>query len=175
EIGGAYGGIGDVGNADGHEPLLDGCSDGKLLLVAAVGLLGLHQLCVLHQRGRLGGDGAQDVMADGGDVPGGKTAVKIEHAADIARLGCAARVRPVLHRTAAQGDANDGAQVVGDDAVAARQFTGRASVRNNELGGSVGGVFQNGARNRRLVAQRLAPGVAASGHTHLSIRATQED
>ena len=56
----------DIRNRYGHQPLLNRGGDGQLLLITARGLFGFDEVGALNYRRSFGGNGAQDVMADGG-------------------------------------------------------------------------------------------------------------
>ena len=107
-----------VRDGHGHEPLLDGGGDRELLLISAGCYFGLHQAGVFDQRCSFYRDGAENVVADAGDVARSETRVHVQRADHLsaAAAGELGFTRG-LNLRLVERNTDHGAQVVGDDAL----------------------------------------------------------
>ena len=160
----------NFGNGHRHEPLLNGRGDGKFLLVAARRFFGLHQAGVFDQGSSLGRDGPQNIVAYARDISRGEARIHIKrshHLGGAFAWHRRLRVPRGLHLRLAQGNADHGAQIVSHNAVPARQVERLAGVCNHELGVGLHRLIEDGVRNRGVVQQRFALGVAPGGQTQV--------
>ena len=91
----------------GDDALLDGGSDLHLVADEVGGTLGLDQASIFDEVGCFSRDGVEDVAADAVESAGLEAAVEIEEAEEAVGV------------VAAQGNGDDAAEVMGDDALAA--------------------------------------------------------
>ena len=124
------------------------------MLVAAGGRLGLHQARILNHRSSLGREGVENIVAYTRDISRGKTRVHVKrshHLGGGVCGRCRLSITSGLYLRLAQRDTNHGAEIVGHNALPARQVEGLAGVCNHELGVGLNCLIEDGVRNRLVV------------------------
>ncbi len=153
---------GDFGEGDGwefgrHDVALDGGGDVEFFAVEAVVFLGEGELGVVDERGGIGGDGAQEVAVDVREGAGADAAVEVEESEDLGfAIGTGAAV-------ASEGNADDTANVVGDDALGG--LAGAEGIGNDEFACGFEGFADGAVGDGCVVGDGGA--FAAAGHGEL--------
>ena len=170
-------GVGEVGDFDRHEILLDAGGDVEFFAVAAGVFFGDGELGVVDEGGGLGGDGLEEIVIDLGELAGVEAAVEIEDAEDFAMGGAVgfARLANLLGAATAKRDADDGADALGDHAVGARAGFGGEGVGDHVFAGGAGGLLDGGAGEGEVVGEDFAGAATSAGEVKRAGFVDEED